>query len=95
MLKNNLKKEDLVKNLSLHTGYSLTYSKKIIDDLIEILILVIKNDYLNLKNVGSFKLIRKRKRLGRNPKTKEEFIISARKSVSFNASKEITDKLNG
>ena len=46
-----------------------------------------------LKNVGTFKLIHKKKRIGRNPKTKEEFLISSRKSVSFTVSKKISEKV--
>ena len=30
---------------------------------------------------------------GRNPKTKQEFIISSRKAISFKPSKKITNKL--
>ena len=94
MIKSNLKKINLVKNLSAKTGYSLNFCNKLIDDLIKILIKNIKSNKLNLKNIGSFKLIKKKERIGRNPKTKEEFIISSRKSVSFKASKKITNDLN-
>ena len=89
----NLKKKDLVKNLSSETGFSLNFSKKIIDDLFFILSECIKTGYLSLKNVGTFKVIHKKKRIGRNPKTKEEFLISSRKSVSFTASKKISEKV--
>ena len=94
MLKKDFKKIDLVKNLSLKTGYSQNYSKKIVDDLINIFIQNIKSGNLNLKNIGSFKLLNKKERIGRNPKTKEEFIITSRKSLSFTSSKKIIDNLN-
>ena len=94
MLKKDFKKIDLVKDLSLKTGYSQSYSKKIVDDLINIFIQNIKSGNLNLKNIGSFKLLNKKERIGRNPKTKEEFIISSRKSLSFTSSKKIIDNLN-
>ena len=94
MLNNNFKKEDLIKSLSTKTGFPYNYSKKIIDDLIEVILQGIKNGYFNLKNVGSFKIIHKNERLGRNPKTKEEFIIAARKSVKYTPSKKIVEKLN-
>ena len=94
MLKKDFKKIDLVKDLSLKTGYSKSYSKKIVDDLINIFIQNIKSGNLNLKNIGSFKLLNKKERIGRNPKTKEEFIISSRKSLSFTSSKKIIDNLN-
>ena len=86
-------KDNIVKNLSLKTGFSNRFSKKIIDDLIDILIKNIKSGKLNLKNIGSFELMDKNSRVGRNPKTKEEFIISARKSVKFKSSKKILKKI--
>ncbi len=90
----NFKKIDIIKKLSLKTGFSVNFSKKVIDDLIKILIQNLKKDRLNLKNMGSFKLIHKKERIGRNPKTKETFIISERKSVNFYPSKKILNKLN-
>ncbi len=94
MVRNNLIKSDIVKNVSVKTGFSLNFSKKVISDLIEIIINNIKYENLNLKNIGSFKVISKKERFGRNPKTKEEFIISARKSISFKPSKNLLKKIN-
>ena len=94
MSKGNLKKIDLVKNLSFKTGFSKNLSKKIIDDLINVLINNIKSGKLNLKNIGIIKILNKKERIGRNPKTKEEFKISARKVVSFSPSKSINLILN-
>ena len=94
MPKKDFKKIDLVKDLSSKTGYSQSYSKKIVDDLISIFVQNIKSGNLNLKNIGSFKLLNKKERIGRNPKTKEQFIITSRKSLSFTSSKKIIDNLN-
>ncbi len=94
MNKKNFKKEELIKNLSEKTGYSFQLSKKLINDLIELILDTIKSSALNLKNIGTIKTILKKERLGRNPKTKEEFIIKSRKSISFFASKKLLDKLN-
>ena len=91
---NSLKKENIIKKLSEKTGYSKLYSKKLINDLINILVLTIKNNELNIKNFGSFKKIQKKKRIGRNPKTKVKHIISARKSISFYVSKNFLLNLN-
>ena len=93
MLNKKIKK-DLIKDITLKTGLSSNVSKKIFNDLVNILILNIKKGSLVLKNVGSFKIVEKKKRIGRNPKTKEEFIISARKTVSFTPSKKIIENLN-
>ncbi len=94
MTSKNLKKIDIVKNLSASSGFSLNFSKKVINDLIEIINTNIKSGNLNLKNIGSFKIINKKERIGRNPKTKEKFLISSRKSIIFTTSKKILEKLN-
>jgi len=87
-------KQDLAKNLSIKTGLSFNYSKKVIDDIIHIILSNLKKGNLSLKNVGSFKKITKKERTGRNPKTKEEFIISSRKSITFKPSNKIKIYLN-
>jgi nucleoid DNA-binding protein len=94
VIKNNLTRNNIVKNLSNKTGFSLNFSKKLVDDLLDILIKNIKNEKFILKNIGTFKLIDKKERFGRNPKTRKEFIISSRKSLVFIASKKILDILN-
>ena len=94
MFKNILNKNDLSKILSNRTGLSLNLSKKIINDLIQIITQNINSGNLILKNIGSFKILKKKERIGRNPKTKERFIISARNSISFTPSKKITKDLN-
>ena len=83
----SFKKIDLSKNISEKIGVSVSLSKKLTEDLLEILSNKIKDNNLNLKNVGSFRIIDKKERIGRNPKTNEIFKIRARKSLSFNASK--------
>jgi len=92
--KKNFNKDNLYKLLSEKTGFSLLLSKKIINDLIEIIIKEIKKENFNLVNLGKFKIILKKDRLGRNPKTKQTFIINKRKSISFTASKNFSQFLN-
>ena len=93
MFKKNFKKEDIIKNISNKTGCSYNYSKKITEDFIQIIIQNIKSGNFNLKNIGSFKLIKKGKRIGRNPKTGKEYPISSRNSISFIAAKKIAEKM--
>ena len=89
MFKKNLKKIDLAKRLSNKTGYSVNFSKKLINDLVEIIVLNIKKENLTLKNIGSFKKKNKNQRIGRNPKTKEEHLIKSRKVISFKKSNKL------
>ncbi len=90
MVRENLKKIDLVKQLNNRTGLSKNLLKKIVDDLIYIIVENIKTNNFNIKNIGSFKILDKKKRIGRNPKTKKEYLITARKSIKFVVSKKIS-----
>ena len=94
MIKKNFTKIDFVKKIHHKKGFSINLSKKLVDDLIEIFLLNIKKNELVIKNIGSFKLIFKKQRIGRNPKTKENFIIKERNSLSFIPSKNLIDYLN-
>ena len=90
----NYTKNNFIEQLSKNTGFSKNISKKIINDLLKILTQNLLEGKFVLKNLGVFKIIQKKQRIGRNPKTKEEFIINARKSLTFSASKKISDFLN-
>ena len=95
MSNSSFKKRDITQSLSLNMGFSKNFSKKIVDDLIKILKhAIIEKGNLNLKNLGSFKIITKKERIGRNPKTKEKFIITSRKTLSFTPSKNLLKNLN-
>ena len=94
-MKVNFKKIELSKILSNKLGFSVLYSKKLIDDFINILSSNIKiNNSTSLKNLGSFKIIQKKERVGRNPKTKKKYIISSRNSIVFYPSKKLLKKIN-
>ena len=88
------KKEDFIKSLSLNKGFSNLLSKKIIEELLETLSILIKNNDLILKNIGSFRIIEKKERMGRNPKTKENYIIKKQKSSSFITSNYLKKLIN-
>ena len=90
----NLTKNHIVKEINLKIGLSDSYINKIVDSLIEILKVSIKNKELNIKNFGTFKTINKNERLGRNPKNKKIYKITARKSLSFIISKKFKDEIN-
>ena len=95
MNKKTFKKIDIVKKINIATGLPVSLIKEIINDYLIMLAYKIKKDRdFLIKNFGSFKIIDKKERVGRNPKTKEEFIITARKSISFTASKNLLKNVN-
>jgi len=88
-----LGKKDIVYNISSKTLLSSKDSKKFLESFLGIL-RNHKNKNIKLSNFGSFILINTPKRIGRNPKTKEEYEIRARKKFSFKASTKIKSLLN-
>ena len=92
---NNFTREDIAE--SLHTDFGLTKKDCIIfvNDIIDIIIDGLKvNGYVKIHNFGSFKIIRKKSRLGRNPKTMEDVIISERNVLKFKPSKSTLNYIN-
>jgi integration host factor subunit alpha len=55
---------------------------------------ILNEKYLKIFSFGTFLVHEKKERIGRNPKTKEESIITPRKSVSFRASAELRSLVN-
>jgi|TARA_B110000285_G_C14991897_1_gene546786 nucleoid DNA-binding protein len=90
----NITKKDLSNIIFSKIGLSKSYVNIITDDLINILIQKIKLGKLNITNFGVFNVINKSERIGRNPKSKENFIISSRSSITFKASKYLIKKIN-
>ncbi len=94
-IKDNLTKNLLSYYLSKKKGFSLKFSRKIVEDFIEILSFLFVNNKTIIKNFGTFKIIFKAERVGRNPKTNEVYTIKSRKSLSFVPAKKLIKKLNG
>ena len=82
-------RETLANQLSKEFGiaYSTAYIK--IDTILNIWTLKLLNSDLSINSLGSFRINHKKSRLGRNPKTKEEFEIQSRKVVTFKKSKKL------
>ena len=90
----NFTKKNISKKIEFKTGLSNLYINEIIDDFIDIIKNTTKQEKLNIKNFGVFKIIKKKERLGRNPKNKKIYKIAARKSLSFIISKKFNDEIN-
>tara|TARA_X000000368_G_C22876060_1_gene643109 strand:+ start:368 stop:664 length:297 start_codon:yes stop_codon:yes gene_type:complete len=93
--KQNLGKKEIITKLTSVIGFSSKNIQKITEDIIEIIILnLIYNKKINLKNLGTFNISFKNKREGRNPKTKEKFTISSRNTIKFKVSDSLKKKIN-
>ena len=92
--RNNLTKNNINKKINLKPGLPQEYINNIIEDFILILKSNINNNHVNIKNFGTFKIINKKERLGRNPKNNRIHLITARKMISFVSSKSLNEKIN-
>ena len=91
----NLTKKDLVNLIYMQLGFSKQISENLINDFLSTIILNIKNEKkLKISKFGTFSLRKKKSRIGRNPKTKEEKVISSREVVLFKPSKEFKEFIN-
>ena len=91
----NLTKKDLVNFVYMQLGFSKQISENLIDDFFQTITNNLKIEKnIKLSNFGTFSIRQKKSRIGRNPKTKEEKIISERNVVLFKPSKEFRDYVN-
>ena len=91
----NLTKKDLVNLVYMQLGFSKQISENLIDDFFQSIIdNLLHEKNLKLSRFGTFSIRKKKSRIGRNPKTKKEAIISERSVVLFKPSKEFKDLVN-
>ena len=91
----NLTKKDIVNSLYMQIGFSKKISENLLEDILMIIIDNLnKYKKIKLKNFGTFSLKSKRSRLGRNPKTKEQKLISKRNVIIFKPSRDFKSYIN-
>ena len=89
----SLGKKDIVKNIFSKTHFSFSESSLLLESFIS-LIKENKNKKIKISNFGTFSSHKSPQRIGRNPKTKEEFKIEERTKIKFNASNNIRSFFN-
>ena len=91
----NLTKKDLINSVYMQIGYSKKISENLLEDLLDTIINNLKkNKKLKIAKFGTFLVRNKKKRIGRNPLTKENKEISDRLVILFKASKEFKNLIN-
>ena len=79
----------------MQIGFSKKISENLLEDVFQILLKnIIIEKKVKIAKFGTFVLRRKNQRVGRNPKTKEEKIISERNVILFKPSKELKQLIN-
>ena len=95
MLKKNFTKKEIINKVYQNLGFSKNFSSIIIDDFFEFIVSELKKlNKVKISSFGTFVIANKNERIGRNPKTKVETKITARRVVKFRSSMAIKKKLN-
>ena len=90
----SLGKKDISKNISTKTHVSFKVSEKILNSFLELLKNKSLNKTLKISNFGTFDRKFSPERIGRNPKSKEEFVIKKRLKLGFKSSSKVKSILN-
>ncbi len=90
-----LTKKELAQNLSDQSELSLADAKKFVDLFFDTI-----KEQLNsgktvkLSGFGTFDIVQTKERVGRNPKTMEEFPIPSKRKVKFTLSPKVKKSIN-
>ncbi len=95
MSQNTITRAYLADVVHQELGFSKAESMDVVDAVFEELALALEETgVLKISSFGSFRVREKAARVGRNPKTMEEAVIKARKTVSFYASNLLKEYIN-
>ena len=85
----------IVRAIPLATDLQFGEAEKLVNDMLELIKEKLeKGEEVLITGLGKFELRDKKSRPGRDPKSKKDYVISARKVVTFHPSKVWRDELN-
>ena len=91
----NITRDDISEFIFQEFGLGKKDCNDLVHDIIQQIIIGLKeNNSVKIHNFGTFKIKSKGERIGRNPKTKIDVIIKARKVISFIPSKNFVKIIN-
>jgi integration host factor subunit alpha len=91
-----LTKADLIDAIYHQVGLSKTTSVQLVESLLEIIKETLENgEDILISGFGKFWVKEKHQRRGRNPHTREDLMLDARRVVTFRCSRVLRDKING
>ena len=95
MKRSNISKNEILKEINSNFGLPLSLSEKVIDEMFNIIIEGLNSkNFVKITGFGTFKILDKNSRMGRNPKTGQTYEIKARRTVAFYPSKKFKYIIN-
>ncbi|MAH88656.1 MAG: integration host factor subunit alpha [Pelagibacterales bacterium] len=94
-MRKNFTRNILAERINIKLGYSKEEAKEFIEFFLNsIKVNITSQKIIKISNLASFKVIKKNERIGRNPKTGKEAIVSERKVINCKFSKHLKYKIN-
>ena len=94
-MRKNFTRDKLAERINVKLGYSKEEAKEFIEIFLNFIkININEKENIKISKLASFRVISKKERIGRNPKTGQDAIISERKVVSCKFSKNLKNKIN-
>ena len=94
-MRNNLTKKEIINSIYMQIGYSKKITENLLEEFFDLILNnLIKHKKVKISKFGTFSIKEKKPRIGRNPKTKKEVLISARKVLIFKSSRELQKLVN-
>jgi len=90
----NFSKTNIIKNISKNSLVSSLDATSILESFLLLIKNKSKSRLVKLSGFGSFSFKKTPKRLGRNPKTKDSYIIPALNKLNFKPSNKIKENIN-
>ena len=90
-----MNKTDLIKYVATHTGNTECCCRRMVDAVLDAMAEGLSDgEGITLQGFGSFRPWAQSQRLGRNPRTGEDCLITSRMSVKFRAGKDLLKVMN-
>ena len=90
----NVRKKTIVNKVAEATGNPQHYTGRVIEEFLAQMIEELsQGNKLEFRGFGVFEPVRRKKKLARNPKTKEEVMVPARTVVKFRMGREMRESM--
>ena len=90
----NFSKKKIVKNITIKTRLSSDEAASILESFLLLIKTKSKSRTVKISSFGSYCFKKTPKRIGRNPKTKDSYIIPQLNKLNFSPSGKIKEKIN-
>lgn len=88
-------KAEFVAHIAAENGLTKAAASQVLDVVLDKITKTLKKEgRFALHGLGTFEVVKRKKRTGRNPRTNEPVVIKAHKAVKFKAAKSLKDAVN-